>query len=380
MIVGDQNPDSSVLARVWHCNDFASTTPVFAVGDRDAVFLEHQPGCALQLDASLFVGRFGGHECRLRHGQVVLGGERLLIGSGAQFLFLLHDIECALSEIARLPGGIHAAGTLLQRVACVAHFNHNVLLQLFNVHLRLAILELGAVLVGLGDPIAQRHLKLETHLVLRRRVVERILDGSTPSAGSGITCSKFRVRNSAECRSGVKAINTELRQEVVASRLAGQLTVAEVESVFLYFSAILKSVSDPLLYRLGFRLYLSSEMIRRHYWHLLKYWIVERTGDGVLHVEFLQFEVGASDRQVLLARGHFAFGFQHIHLRNSLEGELLAASVKSLCGKGNRALTNLLGVVGVYKVPVDIADLGDGRDDLRLEGDVSNLFVGPGDS
>ncbi len=113
----------------------------------------------------------------------MLGRERLLIRTRAQFLLLLHDIECALCEVACLLGGAHAAGALFKRIACVAHFNDDVLLQLFSVHLRLAVLELGAVLVGLGHAIAQRHLELETNLVLGRRVVQRVLESAAVPTG-----------------------------------------------------------------------------------------------------------------------------------------------------------------------------------------------------
>ena len=201
-----------------------------------------------------------------------------------------------------------------------------------------------------------------------------------PGAPHGPQPSEIGIRSASVACAGIEAIKTELRQQRIASCLAAQFAVAEVERGFLYFRAILKSVSDALLDRLGFRLDLGCKMIRRDHRQLLKNWIVERTGDGVLHVEFLEFKVGACDSQVLLARSHFAFSLEHIHLGNSLEGELLAAGVKCLRGKGNRALSNLLGVVGIHKVPVDIADLRDGRDNLRLECDVSNLLVGPGNS
>ena len=113
----------------------------------------------------------------------MLGRERLLIRTRAEFLFLLHDIECALREVACLLGSIHAAGTLFERITRVAHFNDDVFLQLFSVHLRLAVLEFRAVLVGLGDAIAQRHLELEAHLVLGRRVVQSVLMVAPPQAG-----------------------------------------------------------------------------------------------------------------------------------------------------------------------------------------------------
>ena len=105
----------------------------------------------------------------------MLRGECLLVRSGSQLLLLLRNIECLLGQVASLARRIHAAGSLLQRKARVAHFNADALLQLFKINLRLPVLEFGAVLVGLGDAIAQRNAQLKAHLIFGRRVVERIV-------------------------------------------------------------------------------------------------------------------------------------------------------------------------------------------------------------
>ena len=79
---------------------------------------------------------------------------------------------------------------------------HDVLLQLFNVHLRLAVFELGAVLVGLGQAIAQRHLELQTDLVLGRRVVQGILERAAVTDGSRGAAGEVRIRvcRRSQCR------------------------------------------------------------------------------------------------------------------------------------------------------------------------------------
>ena len=200
--------------------------------------------------------------------------------------------------------------------------------------------------------------------------------GSGHGTSIGITRELECRRN----RSGVEPIEIELRQQSIASSLTGQFAVAEVESVLLYFHSILESICNALLYRQSLRLYLGGKMIRRHHWHLLKNWIIERTGDGVLHVEFLEFEVGAGHGEVLLARRQFTLGFQYIHLWNCLEGKLLARWCQESPLQRRLSVPHLLCIVGIHQVPVDVAYLGNGSDNLRPECDLANLLVGFGDA
>ncbi len=76
----------------------------------------------------------------------------------------------------------------------------------------------------------------------------------------------------------------------------------------------------------------------------------------------------------------FAFSFQNIHLRNSLQRKLLAAGVQGFRGKCDGALLHLLVIIGIHEIPVDVANLSNGRDDLRFECNVSNLLVGLGNA
>ena len=104
----------------------------------------------------------------------MLGAERLLVRSRAEFLFLLHNIQSPLRQVARVARRVHAAGALLQSKTRVAHLDPDALLQLFKIHLRLPVLELGAVLVGLGDAVAQGDVQLKAHLIFGRGVVEGV--------------------------------------------------------------------------------------------------------------------------------------------------------------------------------------------------------------
>ncbi len=127
-------------------------------GDGNAVVLEDRAGGAPHLNARLLVGGFSRDQRRFGQGQIVLGSEGLLVRSRAQFLFLLHDIEAPSRQIARLAGRIHAAGSLLKSITRIAHFDADALLQLLQIDLRLPVFQLGTVLIGLGDAVAQRNV------------------------------------------------------------------------------------------------------------------------------------------------------------------------------------------------------------------------------
>jgi len=77
----------------------------------------------------------------------------------------------------------------------------------------------------------------------------------------------------------------------------------------------------------------------------------------------------------LIAFGRFGLRLHDVHLGNALELQLLPGVVQSLVGERQRLFVDARLLIGVNKVPVDVLDLGDGRNDLVLEGNVGNLLV-----
>src|SRR5271166_2860857 len=120
----------------------------------NSIIRQSGAGGALQLYFRLLVGGVGIHQVELGHREVALRGQCLEARSGAQLLLLLHDGESPLREVAGLARSLHASAALLQRVLCVAHLDANLLFKLLLAKLRLAIFQLRAVLVSLGDTIA----------------------------------------------------------------------------------------------------------------------------------------------------------------------------------------------------------------------------------
>src|SRR5271167_4160106 len=104
----------------------------------NSIICQSGASCALQLNFRLLVSRVGIHQVKLGDGQVALRGECLEARTRPQFLFLLHDGEGSLSEVAGLSRSLHARPALLQGVLRIAYFNADLLLQLLQAQLGLA--------------------------------------------------------------------------------------------------------------------------------------------------------------------------------------------------------------------------------------------------
>src|SRR5271166_3227693 len=133
---------------------------------------------------------------------VALRGQRLEGRSRAQVLLLLHDGEGLLGEISGLARGLHTGAALLQRVFRVPHLDTDLLLELLLAKFRLAILQLRAVLIGLGDTIANRNIEVQSDKVIRGRAVVRVFEG-TPEIGrqrGGVVCGVTRIQLARQSR------------------------------------------------------------------------------------------------------------------------------------------------------------------------------------
>ena len=149
----------------------------------NSIIRQSRAGGAMQLDFRLLVGGVGVHQVELRQGEIALRGQRLEGRSRAQVLLLLHDGESLLGEVAGLARRLHTRAALLQCVLRVAHFDANLLLQLLLAKFCLAILQLGAVLISLGNAIANGNIQVQSDEVIRRRAVVGVVEGAPEIGG-----------------------------------------------------------------------------------------------------------------------------------------------------------------------------------------------------
>ncbi len=113
--------------------------------------------------------------------------------------------------------------------------------------------------------------------------------------------------------------------------------------------------------------------------HLVDGGIVD-LGERVLHQQLVQPKAGARHREVAFGGGHGRLIRHDLHRGDGLEFELLLIVGEILVGEAERALADLLAVVGIHQVPVDILDLSHGGDDLCLESKVGDLGVALGNA
>ena len=138
------------------------------VGDVDAGMVEQQSRGAIQFDARLLIGRFGGDQIRLAGSEDrgILQDRRG--GGESDFQLLLIGVESLARKVDRILRRLHCGTVLLHIELRVAHFDAYLIFQLVQSHLRLAVFEFRAHLVGLRFPIAQRDRKAEANALVRR--------------------------------------------------------------------------------------------------------------------------------------------------------------------------------------------------------------------
>ena len=85
--------------------------------------------------------------------------------------------------------GLHARAALLQRILRVAYLDADLLLQLLLAEFCLAIFQLGTILVGLGDAIANRNVEVQSHEVVGRSTVVGVFESAPEIRRQNGTCS-----------------------------------------------------------------------------------------------------------------------------------------------------------------------------------------------
>ncbi len=150
---------------------------VHRVLDLDAIIFQGGSDRPLQLQLRLLKGRGGVHQREFGNRQVALCRQRLETRPGSQLLLLLHDAEGLLRQVTGFAGGLDARAALLKRVLRVADLDADSLAKLLCAKFSLPRLQLGTILVGLRDAVANRDAERDADVIIRRGVVEGIAKG-----------------------------------------------------------------------------------------------------------------------------------------------------------------------------------------------------------
>ena len=134
-------------------------------------------GCTIQLNFRLLINGHGRHQIQLRQRQIALRGQGLVVDPAPRScsFFMISNVRCARSRALRA-ASTRAAGCS-QRILRVAYFDADLFLQLLACATRP-----GGIPVRNGtgrpcDAVPDRNVQVESDVIVRRRVVEGILQG-----------------------------------------------------------------------------------------------------------------------------------------------------------------------------------------------------------
>ena len=130
------------------------------------------------------------------------------------------------------PRGDDAGLRLRQGVLGVADFDADLLALLLDVELGLGVLELGTVLVGFGDAVADGDVELEADVVVGGGVVEGVRERSAEAAGDGGGGGGTGGYGAREAGAAVVGDGVEGGEEGIARGLVGDGAVLEVDGGF----------------------------------------------------------------------------------------------------------------------------------------------------
>ena len=124
------------------------------VRNHDARMIEQQPGRAVQFDLRFLVSRHCRNQGRFGLRQRALVLQHQSCSRSAQSVFLLLCIQRLAAQINRGLSGSHAGAVLLYGELRIPHFDADLVFQLLQPHLRLAIFQFRPDLRRLGHAIA----------------------------------------------------------------------------------------------------------------------------------------------------------------------------------------------------------------------------------
>ena len=299
-------------------------------------------------------GGAGGDEGGVGGGEVALGGEGLEGGAGAEGLFLAGDVEGFGGEVAGLLGGDDAGLRLVKGVLGVADFDADLFAELFGAELGLAGFDFGAVLVGLGDAVAQGEVEGEANVVVGGGVVEGVRDGAAVVSGGGGGDGGGGIAGAAEAGAGVIAGEGEGGQEGVAGGRVRDGAGAEVDLGDGQLGPAAEGFGDDVFAGCdGGQRCAGGDggQVGGADGDGFEGGVVEIFGEGVFDEELLELELGAGDGEVLLAVGDFGFVLGDVEGGDGLEGEFFPGGVEGLVSEVDGAGFDLLVLVGADEGP-----------------------------
>ena len=153
--------------------------PALGVGEQDAGMIEEQPGGTIEFGAGLLIRGHGGNERGFSLSQCCLILEDEGGGRSAERVLFLLGIERLVSKFHGRLRRFHGGAILLYRKLGVADLDANLVLELLNAHLRLAVFELGTNLRGLGDAVADGDAELEPHAFVGLGAVYELVESAS---------------------------------------------------------------------------------------------------------------------------------------------------------------------------------------------------------
>ena len=208
---------------------------------------------------------------------------------------------------------LYARAILLQSKLGVAHFNTDLIAQLLQPQLGLAVFELAADIICLGGAVADRNDQVHSHALVRRAAVKQPGEGVRQPAIEAAIGRRGRRGRSAEqgssgiagqSRGPIEADQIHLRQQRILGRLLADFAVGKVKIRLFDLRPVIESPLHQVLHnrrRLGRRKLhgVGGDDGRFRQGRAFRH----GAGNRIFYQRLLQFQIGLGNDQVLLAGG-----------------------------------------------------------------------------
>ena len=358
------------------------------VEDGDAVAVQRAGQRLFERGAVGGVARARGDELSIRGGEALLLHQHIGGGGCAEMQLLHLGVEALLVEVVVGDGGVDRGTIVGERILLADDIHADLNVELLEHHLRLAIFNLRARLIGLRGAIAEGDVHGELDTLIRTAAVEEVAeDRAVTGRLQGRTSSGYtegleddRVAEWADSAPQalrtVKSLNVKHGQQTVFHRLQGDFVDLQVQGRLFHIGAIGFGFADQLIdghvLLGGFG---EADAIGGNDGGVGKGRVVEVAGDGLLHDELLVLESVLRGDQRLLVAGHLALGVDHVEGRHAADLELLLVVFFEAGGLVEGVLPGLDVLIGADQAPVDVLYLVDGVEKLLAEDGVGNAAV-----
>jgi len=358
------------------------------VDDGDAVAIERAGEGLFERGTIGSVASARSNQLSIGRGNAFLLHQDVGSGRGSQMEFLDFGVEALLVVVVVGDGGGNSGAVVGERVLLADDVHPNLNVELLQGHLRFAVFNLRARLIGLRGTVAQRDVHRELDALVRTAAVPEIFQhGAVASIAQegavrwGKTKRReglwaVRADRAAEGAGAVKGLQVKDRQQTVLHSLEGDLVDFQVQGRLFHVGAIGLGFAHQIVHGhvlLGY--YSEADAIGGNDGGVGKGRIVEVAGDGLLHDELLILEGILRGDERLLIAGHLAFGVDDIERRHAADLELFLVVSLEARGLIESALFGLHVLIGADEAPIDVLHLVDGVEELLAEDGVGDTAV-----